>query len=103
MIHSMLYAVRAQTPGERALAQPRPQEVAPCTNHWPPLSQTNGPPLSPWQASVTAPLLRPLAQSISGVKASSNASSQSQSDQTSTAASWSFSGNSPLVDKVPQP
>merc|ERR1719325_16491 len=63
----MLYATRAHTPGYIGLAQPYPQDVAPSTYQKPPFSQTNGPPLSPWHASVVPPLLSPLAQSMSSV------------------------------------
>merc|ERR1719277_110767 len=63
----MLAATRDHTPGYLGLAQPYPQDVAPSTNQKPPFSQTTGPPLSPWQASVVCPLLLPLAQIISSV------------------------------------
>merc|ERR1719412_597440 len=63
----MLYATLDHTPGYAGLAQPYPQDVAPSTYQKPPFSQNNGPPLSPWQASVVPPLLLPLAQSISSV------------------------------------
>merc|ERR1719189_2274038 len=62
----MLYATRAHTPGYAGLAQPNPQDVAPSTYQKPPFSQTNGPPLSPWQASVVPPLLLPLALLVRG-------------------------------------
>merc|ERR1719277_1681067 len=68
----MLAATRDHTPGYAGLAQPYPQDVAPSTNHRPPFSQTSGPPLSPWQASVVSPLaFWPLAQSMSSVITSS--------------------------------
>merc|ERR1719297_200982 len=63
----MLYATRAHTPGYSGLAQPYPQDVAPSTYQKPSFSQTSGPPLSPWHASVVPPLLLPLAQIISSV------------------------------------
>jgi len=51
-----------------AEAQPYPHEVVPKTPYLPLTSQTRGPPLSPWQASVMSSLsLRSFAQSISSV------------------------------------
>merc|ERR1719437_298866 len=92
----MLSATRDHTPGYAGLAQPYPQDVAPSTNQKPPFSQTNGPPLSPWQASVVPPLLLPLAQIISSVMHCSFV-------LISTIASWRMLGRLPPEDSVPQP
>merc|ERR1719293_232470 len=42
-----------------------PHEVAPWTNHCPPSSHTNGPPLSPLHALVCCPLKVPRTQTMS--------------------------------------
>jgi len=105
-IQSVKWATRAQTPGYLALAQPLPQEVAPYTVHVPEDSHTSGPPLSPWQASMTAPLLvLPCAQSMSFVISRLGYPEFLQSCRlrTWTCASWSLLGDLPSSDKVPQP
>jgi len=51
-------------PGYCAEAHPYPQEVAPWTYHVPPLSQTSGPPLSPWHASTMSLPLVPCAHNM---------------------------------------
>merc|ERR1719195_164427 len=101
----MLYATRDHTPGYAGLAQPYPQDVAPSMNQIPSFSQTNGPPLSPWQASVVPPLFLPLAQIMSSVIIlSPYARPHSVFDLMFTAASWRIFGcDQPPEDNVPQP
>merc|ERR1719476_758061 len=99
----MLAATRDHTPGYAGLAQPYPQDVAPSTNQKPPFSQTNGPPLSPWQASVVPPLLLPLAQIISSVIPPEWSLLHCSFVLISTIASWRMSGRLPPEDSVPQP
>jgi len=92
-------------PGCDACAQPKPHDVAPCTSYPPPLVlHTSGPPLSPWQASVTPPDGEtPCAQTIVSVMPPLYAALHELWPTICTFASCSRSGVAPPEDRVPQP